>query len=261
MTARVVGAVLAGAALVAATVPAPAAPLTEAGRQAYETAREADEASRLALEEGEKLSTRLKGLPPEREPVPESLKPFLDEGEAARQALATYRRLAQGSATEALRLLADVAKLPVVPAPDLVRRDTLQQHAMLAAREASVMAARARTESERIRAVLAEARLATAPGAASPSGRSARAAARRPGSDPAPGDERPGETSVPNLIGARLDAAVRDLEAAGLRLGVVTGPRDGFIVKQSPDAGAGAPTRSAVAVTLSGTAATVSPPR
>ena len=64
---------------------------------------------------------------------------------------------------------------------------------------------------------------------------------------------------MPNLIGARLDAAVRDLEAAGLRLGPVSGPRDGYIVKQSPDAGGGVPRQSAVGVTLSATAATVAP--
>ena len=57
-----------------------------------------------------------------------------------------------------------MTKLPVVPSADLVRRDTLEQHALLAAHEAAVMAARTRTEAERLRAILAEARLATAEG-------------------------------------------------------------------------------------------------
>ena len=62
----------------------------------------------------------------------------------------------------------------MVPAPDLVRRDTLEQHALLAAHEAAVMAARARAEAERLRAILAEAKLATAEGGGA--GRAARAA-------------------------------------------------------------------------------------
>ena len=70
-----------------------------------------------------------------------------------------------------------------------------------------------------------------------------------------------GDAIVPNLIGARLDAAVRDLETAGLRLGPVAGPRDGYIVKQVPEAGGAAPRQSAVSVTLSATAATIAPPR
>ena len=109
-------------------------------------------------------SALLKALAPERDAVPPGLKPFLDEGEAAHQALGGYRRLAQASSTDALRLLADVAKIPVMPVTDLVRRDTLEQHALLAAHEAAVMAARTRAEAERLRAILAEARLATAEG-------------------------------------------------------------------------------------------------
>ena len=141
-----------------------AAPLTETGRRAYETARNADDGAAAALEEGEKTVALIKALAPEREVASPVLKPFLDEGEAAHQALGGYRRLAQASSTDALRLLADVTKLPVVPAPDLVRRDTLEQHALLAAHEAAVMAARTRAEAERLRAILAEARLATAEG-------------------------------------------------------------------------------------------------
>jgi hypothetical protein len=240
-----------------------AAPLTETGRRAYETARSADDGAAAALEEGEKTVALIKALAPEREVASPALKPFLDEGDAAHQALAGYRRLAQASSTDALRLLADVAKLPVVPAPDLVRRDTLEQHALLAAHEAAVMAARTRAEAERLRAILAEARLVTSEGGGAVRGaRSASAAPAGRGSvETAPDSTRRGDAVVPNLIGARLDAAVRDLETAGLRLGPVAGPRDGYIVKQMPEAGGGAPRESAVSVTLSATAATIAPPR
>jgi hypothetical protein len=194
--------------------------------------------------------------------VPETLKPFLEEGEAAHQALGGYRRLSQASSTDALRLLADVTKLPNVPSPDVVRRDTLEQHALLAAHEAQVMAARTRAEAERLRAILAEARLAMVEGqGAIRAGRGASGAVgTRGAAEPAPGSPR-GETVVPNLIGARLEDAVRDLESAGLRLGPVTGPRDGYIVKQAPEGGGAAPRQSPVSVTLSGTAATIAPPR
>lgn len=242
--------------------PLGAAPLTEAGRRAYETARKADDDAASALEEGEKTAALIKALAPERESVPETLKPFREEGEAAHQALGGYRRLAQASSTDALRILADVTKLPIVPSPDVVRRDTLEQHALLAAHEAQVMAARARAEAERLRAILAEARLAMVEGkGAIRAGRGASGAVgTRGAAESAPGSPR-GETVVPNLIGARLEDAVRDLESAGLRLGPVTGPRDGYIVKQSPEGGGAAPRQSAVSVTLSGTAATIAPPR
>jgi hypothetical protein len=252
--------VLAGLALALAATAAGAAPLGETGRQAYDTARSVDDSAAAALEEGEKTAAQLKALVPERETVPPVLKPYLEQGEAAHQALVGYRRLAQASSTEALRLLADVSKLPVVPAPDLVRRDTLEQHALLAAHEAAVMSARARAEAERLRTILAEARLATAQ--ADGAGRAVKGAPVAPASaDAAAPAARRGPALVPNLIGARLDAAVRELEAVGLRLGVVTGPRDGYIVKQSPEAGGSAPPQSAVGVTLSGTAATITPPR
>ena len=192
--------------------------------------------------------------------MPEALKPFLGEGEAATQALASYRRLALASATDALRLLADVSKLPNAPAPDVVRRDTLEQHALLAAHEAAVMAARARAETERLRAILAEARLATAEGGSPGRGSRAPAAGRGSG-ESAPAEARGGEAVVPNLIGTRLEAAVRDLAAAGLRLGPVTGPREGHVVKQSPDSGTAVARQSAVSLTLSATAATISPPQ
>jgi PASTA domain-containing protein len=253
------GVLVAGLMLALAAGPLAAAPLTETGRRAYEAAQKADDEAAAAFEEGEKTLALLKGLAPERDAVPPGLKPFLDEAEAARQALTGYRRLTQASATDALRLLADVSKMPMVPAPDLVRRDTLEQHAVLAAHEAAVMSARTRTETERLRAILAEARLASVEAGGGP-GRAARGAPAGGGAGEAPpSTTRRGDTVVPNLIGARLDAAVRDLEAAGLRVGPITGPRDGFIVKQSPDAGAGVPRQSAVTVTLSGTAATITP--
>jgi hypothetical protein len=253
------GLLLTGLALALGATSVPAAPLTETGRRAYETAKSADEGATAALEEGEKTVALIKALAPERETVPPTLKPFLEESEAAHQALGGYRRLAQASSTDALRLLADVSKLPVVPAPDVVRRDVLEQHALLAAHEAAVMAARTRAEAERLRAILAEARLATAEGG-SPA-RGTRGAPARGGAETLPDSSRRAAAVVPNLIGARLDAAVRDLEAAGLRLGPVTGPRDGYIVQQSPEAGGGAPRQSAVGVTLSATAATIAPPR
>jgi hypothetical protein len=251
--------VLTGLALAVAATVAGAAPLGETGRQAYDVARSVDDSAAAALEEGEKTAAQLKALVPDRETVPPVLKPYLEQGEAAHQALVGYRRLAQASSTEALRLLADVSKLPVVPAPDLVRRDTLEQHALLAAHEAAVMAARARAEAERLRAILAEARLATAQ--ADGAGRAVKGAPAAPASADAAAGARRGPALVPNLIGARLDAAVRELEAVGLRLGAVTGPRDGYIVKQSPESGGSAPPQSAVGVTLSGTAATITPPR
>lgn len=237
-----------------------AAPLTETGRRAYEAARVAEDAATAALEEGEKTAGRIKTLAPEREEVPEALKPFLEESEAARQALVRYRRLCQASSTDALRLLADVAKLPVSPAPDLVRRDTLEQHALLAAHEATVMAARARVETERLRAILAEARLATGEGAGA--GRGGRGSTANRGSGASPGAEpRGGDAVVPNLIGTRLEAAVRDLETAGLKLGPVSGPREGYVVKQSPEGGTTVSRQSSVSLTLSATAATISPPQ
>jgi beta-lactam-binding protein with PASTA domain len=66
---------------------------------------------------------------------------------------------------------------------------------------------------------------------------------------------------VPNLIGTRLESAQRDLEAAGLKLGAVAGPRDGHVVKQSPEGGTIVSRQSAVSLTLSTTAATISPPQ
>jgi len=255
---RLYSAFLASVGLALWTASVTAAPLTETGRRAYEAAQKMDDEAAAALEEGEKTLALLKALAPERDPVPPSLKPFLDEGEAARQALQGYRRLTQTSVAEALGLLAEVTKMPAVPAPDPVRRDTIEQHAVLAAHEAAVMSARTRTEAERLRAILAEARLATAESGGAARGTRGAPAGGSTGEAP-PSAARRGDAIVPNLIGARLDAATRDLETAGLRLGPVTGPRDGFIVKQSPDPGSGVPRQSPVSVTLSGTAATIKP--
>src|SRR5262249_4156928 len=105
-------------------------PLTETGRRAYETARSAEDAASAALEEGEKALASVKGLAPDRDAVPPALKPLLDEGDAAHQALTGYRRLSQAGSTDALQLLADVTKLPSGASPDVVRRDTLEQHAL-----------------------------------------------------------------------------------------------------------------------------------
>jgi hypothetical protein len=252
--------ILVGLTVMLAAIPLRAAPLTEAGRRAYETARIAEDGVNAAFEEGEKTAGRIKALAPERDPVPEALKPFLGEGEAATQALTSYRRLALASVTDALRLLADVSKLPNAPAPDVVRRDTLEQHALLAAHEAAVMTARARAETERLRAILAEARLATAEAGNPGRGSGAPAVSRGSGDSPS-AQARGGEAVVPNLIGTRLEAAVRDLEAAGLKLGPVTGPREGHVVKQSPESGTAVTRQSAVSLTLSATAATTSPPQ
>lgn len=256
---RVRGLVLAAAALALNWPDALAAPLTQTGRRAYEAAQKADDGAGVALDEGEKSLARVRGLVPAGEAPPEALRPLLDEAAAAHEALVGYRRLAQASAADALRLLADVSRLPVVPALDVVRRDTLEQHALLAAHEAAVMAARARAEAERLRAIAAEARLA-APGGP-PGQRGARGTPPLEGPAPAGGRRASEEVVVPNLVGARLDAAIRDLQVAGLRLGTVTGPREGFVVLQAPDAGASVPGGSAVSVTLSATAATIGPPR
>jgi hypothetical protein len=250
---------------VASAPPATAAPLTEAGRRAYEMARAADDGAAAALEEGDASLARAKALVPAESSGASAPPAFVAEAEAAYEALIGYRRLAQASATDALGLLADVAKLPSVPSTDVVQRDTLEQHALLAAHEAAVMAARARAEAERLRAVLAEARLAVGASprredrsAAAPLPAGGGGAAAGPGVGPAADGA---EVAVPNLVGARLDAASRDLQGRALRLGTVTGPREGFVVKQSPEAGTPVPRGSAVAVTLSGTAATIAPPR
>ncbi|HSD28322.1 MAG TPA: PASTA domain-containing protein [Vicinamibacteria bacterium] len=233
-----VGALALAAASLAAT-PAVAA-VGQDGTRAYAMAREADDAAAEAQAEGEavlKQFTALTGAARDREAV----RPFQEAAEAGARALGGYRKLAQASADEAFKLLAEAGR---APESDAIRREVIEQKALLAAHEAAVMAARARAEAERLRAVAAEARaqLATAPPPPPPA-------------RPAPGRE----VEVPNLIGLRLADVARDLAALGLRLGATTGPRDGFVVKQAPAPGARVARQAAVSVTLSATAAGVVP--
>lgn len=245
-------ALLVGLALLAAPGAA-AAPLGAVGTKAYDMARSADDGAVLAVEEGEKALAQLRALVPSRDAAPAPLKALQEEAAAAHEALVGYRKLAQAGAGEALQLLTEVSRLPVAP-PDPIRRQTLEQQALLAAHEAAVMAARARAEAERLRAIHAEARLALGSRGGTAGG---------PAPAPRPVESAGRQVTVPNLVGARLDAATRDLQAAGLRLGVTTGPREGFVVKQSPEAGTPVARQAAVGVTLSATAATTTtlPPR
>jgi hypothetical protein len=224
--------------------------LGSTGLRAFELAKSADDGAAAALEEGERTLAQLQALAtPERA---EALKPFREDGERSQRALETYRAHAQATSTEALQLLADAARVAAATPPDPARQEVLEQRGLLAAHEATVMAARARSEAERLRAVLAEARAALAGAGAPRAGGTA-----RPAASPAAAPAAPGDIEVPNLVGARLEGATRDLEAAGLRLGSVTGPREGYVVKQEPEAGARVGRRSAVGVVLSSTAATV----
>ena len=227
-------------------------PLGSEGTRAFQMARAADDGAAAAKDEGERSLAELEKLVADNHRA-EALDPIRAEASAAHQALQGYRRQVQASAAEALGLLADLARgtgSGAGAARDPARRDVVQQRALLAAHEAAVMAARTRTEAERLRALVAEARVALA------AGRAARAAP--PGAD-RPRPPAPGEVVVPNLVGARLDGATRDLTAAGLRLGATTGPSDGFVVKQEPEAGTPAPRQTPVAVTLSATAAASTP--
>jgi len=265
----------------------PSTSLSLTGTRAFDMARAADDRAAEALEEGESALARITDQAG-GERAPESLKPILAEAQAAHEALVGYRRQAQSSATETLQALAQAARLTTQAKPDPVRRDALEQQALLSAHEGAVVAARARAEAERLRALVAETRAILAGAGGDPAtGRGpGRAAAGRPvtaapTSPPAPGSSGGADGSgreaadsvvggsagaravegleVPNLVGARLDAASRDLAAAGLRLGGSTGPRGGFVVKQAPEAGARVAPRTAVSVTLSATAATSTP--
>jgi hypothetical protein len=249
---RLVPVLLALLALPAAAQPAGPRPgLSQAGTRAYDLARSADDEADLAHQEGEATMGRLRARA-EAAPgaTPEGVKATLAAAEAGFRALAGYRRQTQVSATETLTVLAEVARLAAAPKPDPIRREVLEQRALLSAHEAAVMAARTRIEAERLRAVLAEARAGGEGWGAAPAGRDASASART-----AAGAE--GGIAVPNLVGARLEAATRDLAAAGLRLGATEGPRDGFVVKQSPEAGTQVAREAAVTLILSGSAATV----
>lgn len=231
----------------------PRGTLSSEATRAYDLARSADETAGQAQEEAERsLKEVQKLVDPERAPA--ALREAREAAEAAGQAVTGYRRQAQAAATEALQLLAEATRLQASPKPDPLRRGVLEQRALLTAYEAQVMAARARADAERIRAILAETRAAQGVGA--PAGGSARTAPVAPAPAVALAS---GGIEVPNLIGARLDAATRDLQAAGLRLGGVEGPREGFVVKQAPEAGMRAARDATVSVTLSGSAATTSP--
>jgi hypothetical protein len=214
------------------------------GTRAYGLARSAEESATEAHAEGEAIRKELLEAAA-RTPAAEALRPLQEQADGAFQALVGYRRQTLTTADEAFKLLTEAGR---VPATDPIRREVLEQKALLAAYEASVMAARARAETERLRALAAEGRASLA--AAVP------VAPAAPATPPAPGRE----VVVPNLVGARLDAAARDLAAVGLKLGATTGPRDGFVVKQAPPAGARVPRQAAVSVTLSTTAAGVTTP-
>jgi hypothetical protein len=243
---------LGGLALLAGTAQAQPQPsaLTGDGTRAYELARTADEAATQALEEAERSLEQIRRLI-DRERAPAALREALEAAEDAGRAVTGYRRGVQAASTEVFKLLADAARVGRSVAPDPLRRGVLEQRATLAAYEAQVMAARARADTERLRAILAETRAAQG-GTGS--------AARATGVPAAPATGvTTGGVEVPNLIGARLDAATRDLQAAGLRLGGIEGPREGFVVKQAPEAGMRAPRDATVSVIMSGTAATTSP--
>ncbi len=217
------------------------------GAKAYQMARAADTAAVAAWDEGEATLRELQKLLTTH-PEIELLRTLQDDAARAHRALVGYRRQTLAATTEALSLLAE---LRGTGQPDPVRRQVFEQRALLSAHEAAVMAARVRAEAERLRALHAEARAAVAASREAPRGGRA--------TSPAVG---PGQVAVPNLVGARLDAATRDLEAAGLRLGATAGPGEGFVVKQVPEAGAPVSRGTAVSVILSATAAsvTVSPP-
>lgn len=243
-------------AVLAAVAPA-RAQLGPNGTRAYDMARAADDAARAAQDEGAETLTQLLELAVPGGRDGDALKTLRAQAEAAAEALAGYRKQVQASADEAFERLADGVR---GPREDAARREQLEQRALLAAYEAAVMAARARSQAERLRALHADARALLAGAGGTP----ARSAARPTTAAEAAPQAAPGpEVVVPNLVGARLDAATRELAAAGLRLGPTAGPREGFVVKQTPTAGARVPRQAAVSLTLSATAAgvTVLPPR
>ncbi len=228
-----------------------AAQIGPSGAKAYDMARAAEDAAVAAHDEGTEALEQLQKLaPPSRHAA--AVQALQDQAQAAAEALTGFRKQARSSVDETMDVLADLARNP---RPEPGRREQGEQRALLAAYEASVMAARARSQAERLRALLAEAKAALA-GA----GATTESAARPPG--PAVPPAGPGVV-VPNLVGARLADATRDLAASGLRLGTTTGPRDGYVVKQSPAAGLRVAPQAVVGLTLSATAVgvTVLPPR
>jgi hypothetical protein len=226
------------------------------GVKAYDMARAADDAARLAHDEGRETLAQLQALkPPPRSP--DGLKLLAEQAQAAAEALDAFRKLTQDSADRVVEQLAELSRTRPEPA----RREQVEQRALLDAYEAAVMAARARSQAERLRALLAEGRVVVAGGPApSPSDRTP-AAGARPVAPPSPAASATAgsDVEVPNVVGARLDEATRDLTTAGLRIGATTGPREGFIVKQIPAAGTRVARQSAVTLTLSTTAVGVTP--
>jgi len=236
--------------LVAAAAAAPPARVALGldGQRAFDMARAAEDGVAADSGRGEALLKEIQGLKAaERDAEGQKgIKALQDEANAAHAALEGYRKQALASAAEAFQLLADGLRA-ATGTPDPVRLTVLEQRALLAAHEAAVMAARARAEAERLRAVLAEGKALLASG---------RAPALTPAAGAAPGPEPAGrEVVVPNVVGARLEQAARDLQVVGLRLGRTAGPRDGFVVKQVPPAGARVLRQAAVSLTLSATAA------
>jgi hypothetical protein len=216
-----------------------AAQLGVNGAKAYDMAHAADDAARVAQEEGQEALKQLQDL---------------KAGSRDADALKT-----QASTDETMALLAELMRLG--SSVEASRRQQAEQRALLSAYEAAVMAARARSQAERLRALHAEGRALLgggSPGAPPAGARAPRAKPEAPATGAGAND-----VLVPNVVGARLDSATRDLEAAGLRLGPTTGPRDGFVVKQTPPPGAVAPRQTGVSLTLSATAASVTdlPPR
>jgi hypothetical protein len=211
----------------------------EEGTRALGLARNADDGATEAEAEGTTAAKQLDAILAVVKETDE-LKARREDAAAALRALTGYRRLAQESASEVYRLLGELGK---GKAPEPARREVVEQAALLAAHEAALMAARARTEAERLRAMVAETRVLLA----------TKEATGRAAAPPLAA----GQVEVPNLVGARLDGATHDLQAAGLRLGTVAGPREGFVVKQDPPAGARVARQASVGLTLSATAAVV----
>jgi hypothetical protein len=227
------------------------------GVKAYELARSADDSARLAHDEGKEALGQLQALKPSPR-NPDGLKPLLEQADAAAEALDAFRKLTQGSADKVIEQLAEVSRTR----PEPLRREQVEQRALLDAYEAAVMAARARSQAERLRALLAEGRVVLAGAPAPGTGERGAAPGARPSGTPAPAAApatASSEVEVPNVVGARLDDATRDLTSAGLRVGAATGPREGFIVKQVPAAGTRVARQSAVTLTLSTTAVGVTP--
>ncbi len=235
-----------------------AAQLGVNGAKAYDMAHAADDAARVAQEEGLEVLRQLQDLRAGSRDA-DALKLLQEQGDAAAEALGGFRRQTQASTDETMALLAELMRLG--SSVEASRRQQAEQRALLSAYEAAVMAARARSQAERLRALHAEGRALLAggsPGAPPATARAPRAKPEAPATGAGPND-----VLVPNVVGARLDSATRELETAGLRLGPTTGPRDGFVVKQTPAPGAVAPRQAGVSLTLSATAASVTdlPPR